>query len=246
MKSPKINALVKRLITHHILKNKKSSDIWKGIRSLVNLKSAKSSNIKLLDQNNNLVSDSKKISNIFNDHFVSIGSKIEQKIPHQPGNFKDYLNKKDKNGKLFIDSSNLSFFLAPTVPGEIEKLIDAMDMKKSAGINSIPVFILKTFKLFFSVWLSRLVNLCFEVGTFPDILKIAKVTPLHKKESKLDFLNYRPISLLSIISKIYEKLVYTRIYSYLTKNKFIYSKQFGFRSSYSTNHALISITQYIN
>ena len=87
--------------------------------------------------------------------------------------------------------------------------------------------------------------MCFEVGVFPDILKTAKVTPLHKKESKLDVLNYRPISLLSIFSKVYEKLIYIRIYSYLTKNKMIYSKQFGFRSNYSTNHALISLTEQI-
>ena len=98
---------------------------------------------------------------------------------------------------------------------------------------------------FFSLWLSKLVNLCFEVGEFPDILKTAKVTPLHKKESKLNFLNYRPISLLSVFSKIYEKLIYTRIYSYLIKNELIYERQFGFRSKYSTNHALVSITERI-
>ena len=236
----------KAYYTSYFEKNKhKSSNIWKGIRSLVYLKSAKTNIIKLLDKNKNLISDPKNISNTFNNYFSTIGPKIEQKIPHQPGNFIDYLNKKDSNGKLIIDSTNSSFFLAATVPGEVERLIDAMDMKKSAGPNSVPVFLLKTFKLFFAVWLSRLVNLCFEVGVFPDILKIAKVTPLHKKESNLDFLNYRPISLLSVISKIYEKLIYTRIYSYLTKKKLIYSKQFGFRSNYSTNHALISITEHI-
>ena len=68
---------------------------------------------------------------------------------------------------------------------------------------------------------------------------------MHKKDSKLDVVNYRPISLLSVFIKIYEKLIYTRIYSYLTKNNLIYSKQFGFRSTYSTNHALISITESI-
>ena len=188
-------------------KNKqKSSEIWKGIRTLVNIKSSKSSNIKLLDKNNNLVSDSMKIANIFNDHFSSIGSKVDQKIPYTPGNFKDYFNKKDKDGKLFINPSNSSFFIAPTVPDEVEKIIDTLDLKKSTGPNSIPVFILKIFKQFFAFWLSKLVKLCFEFGIFPNILKIAKVTPLHKKESKLDFLNYRPISLLSVFSKIYEKL----------------------------------------
>ena len=58
----------------------------------------------------------------------------------------------------------------------------------------------------------KLVNLCFEVGVFPDILKLAKVISLYKKESKLDFLNYRPISLLSGFSKVYEKLIFTRIW----------------------------------
>ena len=90
-----------------------------------------------------------------------------------------------------------------------------------------------------------MVNLCLEVGIFPDILKLAKVTPLHKKDNKLDFLNYRPISLLSVLRKIYEKLIYIRIYSYLDNNNLIYNKQFGFRSNYSTNHAILSITEHI-
>ena len=80
-----------------------------------------------------------------------------------------------------INPSNCSFFLSPTVPGEISKLIDALDVKKSSGPNSIPVFILKMLKPFFSFWLSELINLSFNVGIFPEILKIAKVTPLHKK-----------------------------------------------------------------
>ena len=235
----------KSYYTAYFEKNKhKSSEIWKGIRSLVNIKSMKTNNIKLLDENRNLVSDTKEISNIFNKYFATIGSKIEQKIPFEPGDFKDFFNKKNKNGNVIIDSPK-SFFLTATVPSEVEKVIDTLDIKKSTGPNSIPVVILKMFKLFFSTWLSKLINLTFEAGIFPNILKIAKVTPLHKKASKLDFLNYRPISLLSVFSKIYEKLIYHRIYSYLIKNNLIYNKQFGFRSKYSTNHALISITEYI-
>ena len=135
--------------------------------------------------------------------------------------------------------------MSPTVPGEIKVIINSLDATKSTGPNGIPVFLLKSFKEFFSNWLSKLVNLCFESGVFPDLLKLAKVTPLHKKESKLEFINYRPISLLSVFSKIYEKLMYTRIYTYLVKNEMIYSKQFGFRSKHSTNHAIISITEHI-
>ena len=117
------------------------------------------SSIKLLDHNNNLISDSRKISQIFNNYFSTIGPEIAKKIPNVPGDYRYYFNKKDKDGKLFINPSNSSFFLEPTVPKEIEKLIDALDNNKSAGPNSIPVFILKSLKPFFSFWLSRLINL---------------------------------------------------------------------------------------
>ena len=227
-------------------KNKNNAkDIWKGIRSLVNIKSPKSSCIKVMDENNNLISDPTKIANIFNDHFSSLGSKVQQKIPNQAGDYRSYFRKRRNDGKPCINPDGSSFFLSPTVPEEIAKIIDALDISKSTGPNGIPVFLLKMFKEFFSFWLSKLVNLCFETGKFPNLLKTAKVSPLHKKESKLDHLNYRPISLLSVFSKIYEKLIYSRVYSYLDKNNLIYSKHFGFRGGFSTNHAIISITENI-
>ena len=99
--------------------------------------------------------------------------------------------------------------------------------------------------MFFSFWLSQLINLSFKVGIFPDILKISKVTPLHKKECKLNFQNYKPISLLSMFSKIFEKTIYSRIYSYLVKHNLIFDKQFGFRSNCSTTPALLSIAECI-
>ena len=120
----------KAYYTAYFEKNKyKSSEIWKGIRSLVNINSTTSFNIKLLDENK-LIINPKKISNIFNDHFSTLGSKIEQKIPFELGNYKNYFNKKDKNGNLFINSAN-SFFLSPTNPSEIEKIINDLDIKKS-------------------------------------------------------------------------------------------------------------------
>ena len=88
-------------------------------------------------------------------------------------------------------------------------------------------------------------NLCFETGIFHDLCKIAKVIPIHKKDDPLLCKNYRPISLLPIFSKILEKLIYKRMYCFLDDNHLIYNRQFGFRSNYSTNHALISIREHI-
>ena len=228
-------------------KNKNTvSAVWKSIRSLVNLKSGKKSSIKLMDDHQNIISDSKTIANIFNDHFSTLGAKVQQKIPNEEGSYNTYLNKRSSNdGKLAINPDGVTSFFSPTKPDEISKIIDGLNPNKSTGPNGIPVFILKAFKNFFSFWISKLINLCFETGEFPELLKLAKVIPLHKKESILCYLNYRPISLLSVFSKIYEKTIYCRIYSYLVKNNLIYAKQFGFRGNHSVNHAIISITEYI-
>ena len=82
-------------------------------------------------------------------------------------------------------------------------------------------------------------------GVFPSVLKTAKVVPVFKKDSKLNYSNYRPISLLSNIEKILEKLMYKRLYAFLDYNNIIYDLQFGFRQQYSTSHALINITENI-
>ena len=82
-------------------------------------------------------------------------------------------------------------------------------------------------------------------GVLPSVLKTTKVVPVFKKDSKLDYSNYRPISFLSNIEKILEKLMYKRLYTFLNNNNIIYNLQFGFRQQYSISHALINITEII-
>ena len=96
---------------------------------------------------------------------------------------------------------------------------------------------------FFSNYLLKIVNLSFVTGIFPDLCKIAKVVPIFKKDDPLKCNNYRPISLLPIFSNIFEKLIYSRMYSFLEKNNLLQDKQFGFRSKPSTTHALITLTE---
>ena len=82
-------------------------------------------------------------------------------------------------------------------------------------------------------------------GVFPSVFKAAKLVPIFKKDSKLDYSNYRLISLLSNIEKILEKPMYKRFYTFLNNNSIIYILQFGFRQQYPTSHALINITENI-
>ena len=93
--------------------------------------------------------------------------------------------------------------------------------------------------------LADLFNLSFPTGIFPSALKTEKVVPVFEKDSKLYYSNYRPISLLSNIENILEKLMQKRLYTFLNKNNVIYNLQFGFRQQYSISHALINITENI-
>ena len=104
---------------------------------------------------------------------------------------------------------------------------------------------MKLLKNDISSQLSEIFNISLSSGIFPSILKTAKVIPVHKKDSKLDFSNYCPISLPPNIEKVLERLIYNRIYKYFSDNNLIYSLQFGFRQKYSTVHALISLTENI-
>ena len=105
-----------------------------------------------------------------------------------------------------------------------------------------PIKILKLLNKDISDQLAILFNQSFSSGIFPSILKTSKIIPIYKKGSKLECSNYRPISLLSNIDKILERLMYSRLYNFLEKKEIIFSLQFGFRQKYSTTHALIHLT----
>ena len=120
-----------------------------------------------------------------------------------------------------------------------------MELQKAVGPSSTPTRILKDFKKQLSIPLSQLINLSFNKGVFRSSLKLAKVIPIHKKGGTQDRNNYRPISLLSNLSNIIEKLIHKRLYSFLHQNDCLFTYQFGFRNHHSTNHALISITEKI-
>ena len=116
---------------------------------------------------------------------------------------------------------------------------------KAVGLYSIPIFLLKILSEHIAIPLCDIVNDSFSDGIFPGVMKSAKVIPLYKKNSTEDPSNYRPIYLLSVFSKITEKLMHARLYNFLEQHSVLYSLQFGFRSKNSTLHALISLTESI-
>ena len=138
-----------------------------------------------------------------------------------------------------------SFFLSHTDTAEVECIIAAFKNGKAFGPYSIPCNLLKLLSPYISSALVILINESFTTGIFPDKLKVAKVIALHKKGASDNLSNYRPISLLSIFSKIFAKIMYKGLYKFLEINEILHPLQFGFRKNHSTSHTLISMTETI-
>ena len=208
---------------------------WQGVKSIININKINKKTVNCLKVNGKEETDPFLISNSLNSFFTTIAQKIENRIPQTNNHFSDYLQNPNEN----------SFFLTPTTPDEVANVIRRLSSRKALGPNSIPYKILITFHKTISTPLSNLINMSFESGVHPEPTKTPNVIPVHKKGSQLEPNNYRPISLISNISKIIEKLVHKRLNSFLEANSIFYEQQFGFRNNHSTNHALIQITEKI-
>ena len=120
-----------------------------------------------------------------------------------------------------------------------------MPNNKSYGFYSCPVSILKHASDIISDVLSKILNKSIDLGTFPSKLKMAKVIPIFKSDDNTDPNNYRPISLLSCFNRIFEKLVYKRMKSFIEEKNILYTSQYGFRQGHSTEHAIFDIVSRI-
>ena len=152
----------------------------------------------------------------------------KRNIKYSHKHFSDYLSN-ETSGTIFLE---------PTDKEEIVNVIYSLNFNKASGPNSIP------FRIYFFLKMVDLFNLSCMTGVFPSVLKTAKVVPVFKKDSKLDYSNYRLTPCYQILKKILEKLTYKRLYIFFNNNV-IYNLQFRFRQQFSTSHALIDITENI-
>ena len=210
--------------------------IWSGIKSIINIKSKNNSSPSCITDDGKIITDQKGIANAFAKTYSSVADEI--------------LNKRKYNG-----DGNYEKYLPPSIPNSIRVdpvdhtevclIIDMFNPKKACGPTSVPSYILYFMQKELAGPLTKIANICLSTGIHPDKLKIAEITPIYKKGSKLSTSNYRPISLLSNINKIFEKLVYSRVFNFANKFDIFYNLQFGFRPKHSTSHTLTNITEEI-
>ena len=179
--------------------------------------------------------DNTDIANNFNKYFTTVGNTLAANLPQT-----------DNDPIELIESNPDNFFCIPTTPAEINNIILHSKSKKSTGFDNIDSYIVKQIAPQIVNQLANIFNKSFLTGIVPSKLKIAKVIPLYKTKDPALFSNYRPISLLPFFSKILERLMYNRLYNFLTEHNILSMNQFGFRKNYSTFLALMDLVDSIS
>jgi hypothetical protein len=191
--------------------------------------------LTVLNENDQLASDQTEICDIFNDFYVNVAKDLG-------------------NGSMIIDSDHVSIkkivenhsdidelIFKPVTSDFVSKQIKGMNSKKATGHDNISVKMMKIASPVIAQPVADLVNRCLEESVFPDNMKVAQVVPVHKKNSVLDKSNYRPVSLLPIASKVFERAIYVQLMDHFEKifNPFLSA----FRPGYGCNTTLLKIIE---
>lgn len=175
------------------------------------------------------------VADRFNYYFVSIGENPSSKISQPQGtSSKHYL------------TGNYSFFLKQTHCDEVCNIIMHMKNSNSAGADEISGRILKGIVSEIAEPFTYCINLSLLSGVVSKLAKIARVTPIFESGDKNDLCNYRPICILSTLSKVLEKVVYSRLNNYLDKLNIIAPSKYGFRKNSTTCMAILDLIEKIN
>jgi len=215
------------------LKNIKKT--WQNINLLLGKTHDKTS-ITSINLNNHLITDQLEIVKHFAKYFANVGKAQSENIGYSNTNSEHYMN------DCHVNSS--AFFI-PTDYVEVCEIISNLKLSHSKGYDNLSSFELKKIKISIALPLTIIINRCLSEGVFPDVLKIAKVVPIHKAKSKAELSNYRPISILSCISRVLEKVIFKRLYKYIEDNSILIPFQFGFRSKHSTWSTVSKLIQDI-
>lgn len=222
----KQSSLTKKIVNS----SNKSRTTWQIIKDLSG--SNKKENLYNMD------GDPTTIADDFNSFFVNISETISQQLVK---------NSNGINGNIIgnIVRNERSFFMFEITENEVVSAVKSLKNKKSCGHDEVPMNVVKECIHQIKKPITILINQSFKEGVFPDDLKVSIVKPLHKKGNTKQFNNYRPISLLTSFSKIFEKILSNRIMNFLKKFKILSTCQHGFIHKRSTETAIFELTQRV-
>lgn len=234
--------LIRKAKTKHFTESvtnaKDTKLIWQQIRCAQS-NSTKSTNAlpDELNIDNERITNSRDIAYKLNEYFASISKRLNQE------NLAFSIQDLSKL-RAFIDEKvpqDVYFKIPLITTSQVFSFIQNLDPTKATGLDGIGPRILKLANIVLSPSIAALINKCINTDKFPHQLKLAKVFPIFKSGSKTDPSNYRPISILPTISKIFEKHVNRHLVGFLNKYKLIHECQSGFRHKHSCQTALVKL-----
>ena len=234
----KVNALNVQLKKQHYTNrisackgNMKES--WKAMNELLN-KRSKSSSIDCLKESGTETRNKKDVSNAMNNFFCTIGRDLADKIQLAANPL--------LSGEYVVNKDKTKFNFKTIELKDVRDALAKVKTTKSFGVDNISSYFLKLALPYIENSLAFLFNTSIETSQFPDSWKVARITPIFKEGDKTEKFNYRPISVLPVISKLFEKLVFNQLYHYMKDNSLFTSDQSGFLWLHSTLTFLLKMS----
>src|SRR5690606_38834131 len=200
------------------------------MKTYLNLPTTKNTQIDLSSFKN---LSSVDVANRFNYYFSEIGNKITANM-----SFDEYF-------ELYNYNIQEVFNFTPITETEVALQVKQLGNKLTAGHDGITCSIIKRYSEIFVPVLCQLFNKCIISNCFPDCLKRAIVVPIFKSGCENEFGNYRPISILSNISKIFEKIIFNRMNVFIDKHNILHKNQYGFRKNRSCEDAVLHLSEHV-
>jgi len=212
---------------------KHSNDIkktWQVIRTIIK-SGNKDTFINEIKLEGNVINDPVTMAEHFNSYFTGLAKSLSGKIQPTNKSFHDFL----------LPSSPKSFALIPTCPKELIAIYKTLKSTHSSGTDDLNPYILSSVIELLAGPLTEVINSSLKNGEVPLEIKLAKVIPIHKQGSKNEITNYRPIFILTFFSKLFERVMYDRLFSFIRQQNILYPFQHGFQPGHSTSMSLIDI-----
>ena len=185
--------------------------------------------------NGKTIEDENLIANKFNDFFINIGPELDKNIPPSNKSPSEYIT----------NVSEATFTINAVTDTEVANIIGNFN-DSAAGWDDLRPKIIKGIKDYVKLPLTHLCNLSFVSGIFPTELRVANVVPIYKSNDEIIFSNYRPVSVLPVLFKLLERLMYNRLIHYINENRLQCKLQFGFQKGKSTEVALIVLMDHLS
>ena len=182
-----------------------------------------------LDVDGSTTFDKLKVADTFNAFFATVANKLVSKLPKAVNIYNSKFIHQYYKQKGVVQNAFSFSLLSET---EVCKMLKGLSPRKATGLDDLPARFIRDGAEGIAYPISYIINLSLKTGVIPDKMKTARVIPLYKKNSKLEPGNYRPVSILSTLSKILERAVHIQLEIYLKENDLFYKFQSGFRTSF--------------